>query len=41
MNLHFGKFLCLLLVAVSQINLQAQLNVLTSQEKKRWLGTIV
>ena len=35
MNLHFGKFLCLLLVSVSQIhNLQAQLNVLTSQEKK-------
>lgn len=34
MNLHFGKFLCLLLVSVSQINLQAQHNVLTSQEKK-------
>lgn len=34
MNLHFGKFLCLLLVSFSQINLQAQLNVLTSQEKK-------
>ena len=34
MNLHFGKFLCLLLVSVTQINLQAQLNVLTSQEKK-------